>query len=183
LNHLKRCFAVLVVCLLAYQTSESFAQESTLDVGLRIQKSASFYFEDGVSVLYSDKRFFTDSLFLGFHFVSSRFGSALNSNAINQDTILFSAAWYWRKTKSIRPFGQLNTGYFRADYEEAVFDVLPNSALIISPELGIGYESKIPLKIAVSVGYNLTSGNGESGPGTLYPIFMQMTATWRVINP
>jgi hypothetical protein len=182
LKYIHRCFAVLVGCLLLQSPSESLAQESTLDVGVRIQKSASFYFENGVSVRYSDGRLFTDKLFLGISIVSSRLGSALSSNAINQDTFLLSAAWYWRQSKSVRPFGQFNTGYFRADYEEEVFDVLPNTTLIISPEIGIGYETKSPLKLALSAGYNFTAGDGISGPGTLYPFFMQMTATWRVIK-
>jgi len=150
---------------------------------LRIQKSASFYFENGIAIRYSDSRLFSDKLFLGIGFVSSRLGSALNSNAINQDTFFLSAAWYLRKDKTIRPFGQLNAGYFRADYEEDIFDVLPNTAWFLSPEIGLGYEPNIPLRIAFSVGYNPASGNGESGPGTLYPIFTQMTATWRIINP
>ena len=183
MSHLRWCFAFIIVGLLSQQTSQSFAQNSTLDVGLRIQKSASLYFENGVTVLYSDDRLLADRLFLGFSFISSRFGSALNSNAIKQDTFFLSAAWYLRKEKSIRPFIQLNVGYFRADYEEEIFDVLPNTAIILSPELGVGYELNFPLRIALSVGYNPTSGKGVSGPGTLYPVFMQMTATWRVINP
>ena len=182
MNYLHPCFALLVVALLIHQPSASFAQESTLDVGLRIQKSASFYFENGISVHYSDARLFADRLFLGVGLVSSRLGSALGSNAIKQDTFFLSAAWYLRKAKTIRPYGKLNAGYFRADYEEEVFDVLPNTALFLSPELGIGYEPKIPLRLALSVGFNPASGNGESGPGTLYPIFTQLTATWRIVT-
>lgn len=183
LKNIRWRFAFLLFGLLLCQTSKSSAQKSTLAVGLRIQKTPSFYYENGVTVLYSHDRLWADQLFWGVNVISSRFGSAFHSNAIKQDSFFFSAAWFWRKERSIRPFVQLNIGFFQADYEEAIFDVLPNEAMILSPEIGVGYEFNSPLRIVVSAGYNSTSGNGVAGPGTLYPIFMQMTATWKLINP
>ena len=183
LKHKQWFIGLGILGLMVLPASTGYAQQSTLDVGIRIQKSASFYFENGVSAVYSDQRVLPDRLFLGASFVSSRFGSALGSNAIKQDTFLLSAAWYLRQSKSIRPFGQINVGFFRADYEEEVFDVLPNTAFILTPEIGLRVKAALPLSVAVSAGYNLSSGNGESGPGTLYPVFVQLTTSWRIVNP
>lgn len=160
----------------------ALSQNSILDVGLRIQKSVSFYNENGVSVQYSDRRLKPDRLYLGFTYVTSRLGSAFGSNAVKQDNFLASASWYARSGKRIRPFGTLNTGFFRASYEEAIFDVLPNKSLIVAPELGVGVRLDIPLRIGASVGYNIITGDGLDGPGTLYPLFIQTTVSWSLLE-
>ena len=66
-------------------------------------------------------------------------------------------------------------GYFHADYESAIFDVLPNAAFLFSIDAGLSYEFKVPLTINLSAGYNLNTGTGSDGPGTLYPVFYQMS--------
>jgi hypothetical protein len=74
----------------------------------------------------------------------------------------------------------LNTGYFIANYEDPVFDVLPNNSFLISPETGISYRFNFPLKAGVSLGYNLITGDGINGPGTLYPLYVQTSITWNI---
>lgn len=158
------------------------AQESILDAGFRVQKTANLYFENGFSFQYSDKRLLPDKLYFGFTYVSSRLGSAMNSNAIKQDNFLFSGAWYFRPEHTFRPVLRLNLGYFRADYEEAIFDVLPNTSFLLSPEFGASFETKWPLKFLVTFGYNLITGDGIDGPGTLYPLFIETTVSWNILG-
>jgi hypothetical protein len=106
----------------------------------------------------------------------------MSSNAIKQDNYLISAAYQFRQQKQFQPFARLNTGYFHADYEEDIFDVLPNKAFLLSIDAGLSYEFRIPLTVSLSAGYNLNSGTGSSGPGTLYPVFYQMTIFYTVLT-
>lgn len=158
------------------------AQHSFLDVGVRVQKTVNLYWENGFSVQYSNRNVKPDNLYFGFSYVTSRLGSAFNSNAIKHDYFLFNTSWYFRKQHILRPLVRLNVGYFVADYEEAIFDVLPNTSLVISPEAGLIVDTKSPLKLMAAMGYNIITGNGEQGAGTLYPLFFQTTISWALLR-
>jgi len=158
------------------------AQNSVLDVGLRLQKTVNLYSENGIAVSYSDKGLLPDRLYFGFSYVTSRLGTAFHSNAIKQDNYLVSAGWYFRRKHIIRPFGRVNTGYFSASYGDKIFDVLPRRSLLLSSDIGICFETHKPLKISTSLGYNFITGNGLKGPGTLYPVFYQLTITWNLFK-
>ncbi len=158
------------------------AQKPVLDLGIRIQKTVNLYNENGISAQYSHPTLCFDKLYFGFSYVTSRLGTAFHSNAIKQDNYIFSSSWMFRPKHLIRPFARLNTGLFSADYEEAVFDVLPHSSLLLSPEGGVCFETQIPLKISLSLGYNLITGDGMTGPGTLYPLYLQTTISWNVFK-
>lgn len=158
----------------------SFSQKKDLEIGLRFQKSVNLYYENGITVQYSDERILNNRLFLGVSYVSSRLGSAMGSNAIKQDNFLISGTWMFRPGRALQTFLRLNTGYFIANYEDPVFDVLPNNSFLISPETGISYRFSFPLKAGVSLGYNLITGDGINGPGTLYPLYVQTSITWNI---
>ncbi|MGZ3751329.1 MAG: hypothetical protein ACXVAU_08650, partial [Mucilaginibacter sp.] len=115
-------------------------------------------------------------------YVTSRLGTALNSNAIKQDNFLLSTAYYFRKNHLIRPFTRMNAGYFAADYGDKIFNVLPRESLLLSADAGICFQTHSPLKIATSLGYNFITGNGLTGPGTLYPVFYQVTISWSIFK-
>lgn len=167
---------------LSFFTFTSRAQNPVLDVGLRFQKSVNLYYENGVTARYSDERLLSRQLYLGFSYVTSRLGSAMGSNAIKQDNFIFSGTYYFQPEKTIQPFISMNIGYFYADYEYAVFDDLPNSSILLSPEAGLSYQTSLPLKIGASLGYNLITGDGIEGPGTIYPVYFQTSITWDVLN-
>jgi hypothetical protein len=158
------------------------AQSSVLDVGIRLQQTVNLYNENGIAASYSNKRLKPDRLYFGFSYVTSRLGTALHSNAIKQDNYLVSAAWYFRRKHIIRPFGRLNTGYFFANYGDKIFNFLPRKSILLSTDIGICFESNLPLKISTSLGYNFITGNGLSGPGTLYPVFYQLTLSWNLFK-
>lgn len=153
-----------------------------LDVGIRLQKGIGLYTENGVTVQYTNPKLARQRLYVGLSYVTSRLGTALNSNAIEQDNVFASASYYFRPKWLIRPVVKANVGYFNADYGDALFDDLPHSSLLAQPELGLCYCPNFPLKINASVGYNIFSGNGTAGPGTLYPVFVQTSVTWNVLR-
>lgn len=155
-------------------TTESFAQQTHIDLGLRSQKAFGLYFENGVVAQFSSDSIAHNRLFLGIGYISSRFGSALGTNAIKQDNYQIWLSYYFRKGHKIKPFVSLGSGFFSADYESDDFDVLDHSSLLLSTSAGLEYTTPIRLKVNLALGYNLISGNGEKGPGTLYPVFGQL---------
>ncbi len=173
-------FPVLIFIILFLFSIPAVSQEKDLDVGLRFQKSVNLYYENGITVQYSNDRLLSKRLYVGLSYVSSRLGTAMGSNAINQDNFLVSGTWMFRPQENLQPFVRLNTGYFIADYEDPAFDVLPNSSILLSPETGVGYKFTFPLKAAFSLGYNVITGDGIDGPGTLYPLYVQTSITWNI---
>lgn len=155
---------------------------SVLDVGVRSQKSIGLYTENGITAQFAHTKLVNQRLYVGVSYVTSRLGTALNTNAIKQDNYFASVTYLFRPNWLVRPLVRLNAGYFRADYGSELFRDLPHTSLLASPELGLCLCPRFPLKLSASVGYNLLSGNGLTGPGTLYPVFVQTSLTWNVLH-
>jgi hypothetical protein len=173
-------YVIVLSIVSILSTSNAIAQTDIINVGIRMQKASGLYWENGFDFEYSNKNILSDNLFFGFSYISSRLGTAFNSNAIKQDNFIFSARYYIRKDKSFRPFSKFNLGYFHADYGSEIFDSLDNTSLTAALELGLSYAMISKLKLSSSFGYNFISGNGIEGPGTLYPIFLQSTISWKL---
>ncbi|MXV16011.1 hypothetical protein [Hufsiella ginkgonis] len=156
--------------------SKSYGQQHTVDAGLRFQKAVGLYYENGLTAQYNYSRRWV----FGVSYITSRLGSASRSNAIKQDNFLISGAYLFKAAAALNPFVRANTGYFRADYETEIFNRLPKSSVLLSADAGLMYRFKFPLKMNVSIGYNAITGDGESGPGTLYPLFYQLSALWNL---
>lgn len=172
----------LLVGQLLIATAQSHPIRATLDVGIRFQKSVNLYTENGFTVQYAHPKLVSQRLFIGVSYVTSRLGTALHTNAIKQDNYLATVSYYFRPGWLIQPVVKANAGYFKATYGAAIFDALPQTSLLASPELGLCYCPTFPLKIHGSVGYNLITGDGRSGPGTLYPVFVQTSITWNILK-
>ncbi len=171
-----------VLCFFILLLAHPVLAQSRLDVGIRLQKSIGLYTENGLTMQYRPSSLLSGRVGLGVSYVTSRLGTALNSNAIKQDNFLLSAAYHFAPKWSIQPMLKANVGYFNAAYDEAIFNDLPQSSLLASPEIGFSYASRFPLGISASVGYNLLTGNGINGPGTLYPVFVQTSITWNLLK-
>ena len=182
---LKRLFGLAILVLIA---ARSFAQDSAatsasiLDIGLRLQKGVGLYNENGISVAYSNKNLRPGRLYFGFTYITSRLGTAFNSNAIKQDNFLLSSAYAFRYKHRLKPFLRANVGYFMADYGNEIFDVLPHKSPMLSTDFGLSYQRNSPLKVQTSLGYNFITGDGVDGPGTLYPLYYQFTFSWDIFN-
>ena len=179
---MKKCTALLFlcICLVSGLHAQSDSGLGELKAGIRIQKAQKLYWENGVAFDYANPKILYSRIHFGASYATSRLGSALGSNAIKQDNYLVSAAYHFRPQKQLQPFARLNLGYFHADYEEAVFDVLPNSAFMTSVDAGLYYEFKIPLTLSLSAGYNLNAGTGSAGPGTLFPVYYQLSVFYTI---
>jgi hypothetical protein len=169
---------LFISCVLCVQAQSSGTNDGWLGEfkgGIRIQKAQKLYWENGLSFDFSSPKIADSRIHFGVSYVTTRLGSAIGSNAIKQDNFLISAGYHFRHQKQFQPFIRLNTGYFHADYEEDIFDGLPDQAFLFSIDAGLSYEFRIPLTFSLSAGYNLISGTGSSGPGTLFPVFYQMS--------
>ena len=179
-------FSILFISIGLFLQAQSSDTNSCwpgeLKGGIRIQKAQKLYWENGFSVDFASPKIADSRIHFGASYVTTRLGSAMGTNAIKQDNYLISGAYYFRHQKQFQPFTRLNTGYFHADYEEAVFDVLPNNAFLFSVDAGLSWEFKIPVTVSLSAGYNLNSGSGVSGPGTLYPVFYQMSIYYTILK-
>ncbi len=170
--------AMLLVLLFFFFTRHVHAQKQSLDIGVRFQKALDMYYENGLTAQYK----LTERWVLGANYISSRLGSAIGSNAIKQDNWFVSGAYMFRPQRKLQPLVRANFGFFRADYEADVFNALPNTSALASVETGLTYPITPPLKVTGSVGYNAITGDGTKGPGTLFPIFYQLSFTWNVFT-
>ena len=152
-------------------------ESQELSLGLRLQQSWNMYNENGLTLEFIPKKLLNDQLSFGATYVSSRFGSALNSNAVVQDNILLHSTYVFSPFP-LSPLIRINAGYCFADYESSLFDEIDSSMPLLSLEAGARYEFDIPLKVQASLGYNLITSDGSSGIGTVYPLFIQCTLLW-----
>lgn len=144
----------------------------TLKVGTRIQKTQEMYWENGISSQYSFEKFKPNRFFIGFDYVSSRLGSAYNSNAIKQDSYIFSGSWLFNKSKPYHFLTRLNMGYFYSDLEYEIFNEIPNTSFLLAPELGFTYDfKKVPISLNLGTGFYIITAKEGYSPGTLQPLY------------
>ena len=178
--NLKIIYLLWPLCL---ATGPALGQNASLDAGIRFQKTQNLYYENGVTHQYSKSRLLHKRQQVGFNYVSSRLGSAIGTNALKQDNIFLSGAYFFRPRRTIHPFLRANMGWFRADYESDLFRNLDNTSPLLSAELGLAVPAGSRLKTGASLGYNLITGDGSDSPGTLYPVFYQLSITYNILKP
>lgn len=167
--------------MLAVSTSKAqFLCNYKLKGGALFQKTERLYWENGIGADFTSDFLMNKKVHFQVHYVTSRLGSAIGSNAIKQDNFVVGANWHFLHKMPINIVAGLNTGYFYADYEEAEFDVLPHTSMLLQAEAGLEYSFILPVTVSLSAGYNLITGNGESGPGTLFPVYYQLKVYYNI---
>lgn len=150
-------------------------QSQILKAGLRFQKTQNMYWENGISFQYTFAKFKPNQFFIGFDYISSRFGTAYNSNAIKQDNYLLSGSWLFNKSKPYHIVTRLNIGYFYADLEEDIFKEIPHESLLLAPEIGFTYDfKKLPLSVNIGTGFYIITADDGYSPGTLQPLYYHL---------
>lgn len=148
--------------------------------GPRFQKSIGFYWMNGITLEYSSEKILKRKLSFAFSYVSSRLGSAFASEALPLFQTEFSVIKYFRQEKYFKPQLILNTGYARADFGSDIFNDIPDQAPLLSIEAGARYDFHFPLCIVAGAGFNLLTGNGTRGLGTIYPVFTQCSILYKL---
>lgn len=117
-------FIAPFLCLQAQTSGTEDGWLGELRGGIRVQKAQKLYWENGFAFDFASPKIADGHIHIGVSYVTSRLGSALGTNAIKQDNFLVSPGFHFRHKKQLQPFARLNMGYFHADYEYAIFDVL-----------------------------------------------------------
>jgi hypothetical protein len=167
---IKQLIGLLILLLLMPEIKAQFIDNYELGIGTRFQKTEQLYWENGVGADFTSDFLLKKKVHLKMSYATSRLGSAFSSNAIKQDNYLIGVDWRFRTKKCLQVFAGLNTGYFHADMEEPMFNVLPHNSLLLSAETGLVYKFKFPMSVSLSAGYNLITT-----PGSLFPVFYQMS--------
>ncbi|MHB9055293.1 MAG: hypothetical protein ACYC2P_03950 [Paludibacteraceae bacterium] len=157
-----------------------FVKNYELNAGLVSQKTQKLYWENGFGADFTSDFLLNKRVHLKGAFITSRLGSAIGSNAIKQESLTLGADWRFFHKRAFQIFTGLNTGYFMAHYEDPQFDVLPNTSVLFQFESGLVYHFVFPLSISASLGYNFINSNGSEGPGTLFPVYYQLKAYYKI---
>ena len=176
----KILFTSFFFCLFSLVILAEEPASYELGVGLRFQKTEQLYWENGVGADFTSDFLLQKKIHLKLSYATSRLGTAFLSNAIRQDNYLIGADWHFMADKPFQIFAGLNTGFFHADMESPQFDVLPNNSLLFSVEAGMSYKFKFPVTVSLSTGYNLISGDGLTVPGSLFPVFYQLSVYYHL---
>jgi len=176
----KALFTAFVFLLFLPLLKAQTAIPYELAVGLRVQKTEQLYWENGVGADFTSDFLLQKKIHLKLSYVTSRIGSAFLSNAVRQDNVIIGADWRFRSDKDFQLFAGLNTGFFHADMEIPKFDVLPHNSMLLQLEAGLFYKFKFPLATSLSVGYNVINGDGVNIPGTLFPVYYQLSVFYYI---
>lgn len=150
-------------------------------VGIKMQKSHNMYWENGLSFQYSFSNLKEGSLYFGMNIISSRLGSAWQTNALKQTSYTLSAAWFNRKDKNLQFYGSLVMGIFKANLEYEIFDDLPSSAWIVTPDFGLRYKLPVlPIYLQTGIGYNLPVQSEVKTPGTFQPLHYHFSLYYKL---
>lgn len=176
----KNSLLIIVFICIAISSKSQSSTNQGIKLGLIFQKTQSLYLENGIGADYSSDLLLNKRIHLKASYLSSRFGSALGTNAIKQNNIIVGADWRFRQNKDLQILAGINSGVLLVDYENSIFDVLPKSTMLLSIETGLVYNFKFPLSISLTAGYNLKSGNGIDIPGTLFPVFYKFGVFYKL---
>lgn len=171
---------VLLISLLAMQ---AFAQSATTkwecSVGARLQKTWELYFENGVEG-NCQIPVWGSRLSVGVAAVSTRLGTAFLSNALQQEQYWLQGQYTFRKGKRVEPYAGFGAGWFWLDVEDPMFNDIPHSAPLFALLGGAKVSINNWLLVRSGLGYQALVGNGEEGPGSVYPLFMQLNFETRL---
>lgn len=174
---------ILLIVLIILIQPFTFCQDTTntvkIELGLRTKKYVGFYWVNGVSAEFSNNKIASGSLHLGINLASSSFGSAFRSNAIPTFETEIAIIKYFRYNKQLQPITRINIGFAKAFYGEN-FSNIPSSGMLCSIETGFQYRIIKKLTASLFGGYNLITGNGINGLGTIYPIYIGITTKYNL---
>lgn len=154
-------------------------QGSLLHAGVRLQKSVGFYAMNGLSAEWNSPDVLKGKLTYGLNFVSSRLGSAFLNKGIACHELQLSAIRYFRPEHAFKPVLRINGGLAWAGFGSSQFSEIPQSSALLSLEPGLAYDFKRPVRVTLSLGYNLITGTGDQGYGMLWPVYIQCSGLYR----
>lgn len=159
--------SVLLVSTISYGQDSNCLQT---EIGIRTKKQVGFYWVNGITAEWSISKIASGSLHLGTNITSSILGTAFRSNAIPTLETELSLIKYFRYSKSLQPITRLNLGFAKAFYGSG-YNSVPSIGVLCSIETGFQYRINKKFTASLFGGFNLITGNGTSGLGTIFPLY------------
>jgi mannose-6-phosphate isomerase-like protein (cupin superfamily) len=100
----------------------------------------------------------------GAAYSTTRLEVAMGSNALVEDRAQLSAAWHFHPERVVSPYAILGAGYTRFGRGGEEFELLDNSAPIVTA--GFGFEGRLPAGVRANAGI----GYSALQSSTVYPI-------------
>ncbi len=147
-------------------------------VGIRIQKTWELYWENGITLQWQPAEIFGGRPLISADFVSSRLGSAINSNALKQEIYRLGLGLRFRNNQRFRPGFRLNPGFYHLDYEFEIFKDLDVNAFTLSGEILALIDIYKGSAIQTSIGMHVLNSNGENGKGGVFPLYAALEIMW-----
>lgn len=184
---MKKTSLILLLITFAFHCSKGIVSNDSIKTkqhflyaGIRMEKFMGFYYSNGAFLEFSSKKILNQRFNFGLSYVTSRIGTAFNSNAIPFWQLTGNVSLMLRKKKHFKICFRLNGGVAHANYGDPMFDDLPQTAPLLSLEPNLLYDFKFPLRIGTGIGYNFITGDGITGLGMIYPIYFQFNAAYRI---
>lgn len=147
--------------------------------GIRVQKAMGFYWTSGLTGEFCSEKFLNKKLSLGANFTTSVLGNGIRKNAVKTYELDLSAIKYFRPNKVVQPLARLNLGYMYAAYGKEFSNSIPNKSFLCSLEFGSAFVFAEKWKPSVGFGYNIITGNGTKGLGTVFPLYAHVS--WQYV--
>ncbi len=162
-----------LLLLLALAVTSGATQWS---VPVGIQFEHNFYNQIGLSASVAHERILNAHPRLSVSVTSSRLSALAGRNVLKQETVLFTAGWFFRPEKYIDPYAGIDVGFTRFDREDDVlFDLLPNTAGMFNIRAGIT-SSLFGGKVRPSI----DGGIALITSSTVFPLFFSIGLSYDV---
>lgn len=134
---IRRRVAFYILCLATLVVGRpANAQLQGLRIGTHLEQNSSL--QPGLELSYDNPAWLKGHPRFTLSYSTTRLATATGSNGLVKDRLLIASAWYFRPTKRIDPYLQLELGYARFNLENAeIFALLDNDAPLVSVLFGL----------------------------------------------
>lgn len=158
----QRALLLAVLLSLGATATAAAQQPPTLLIGTFLETNYST--QPGLQVSYASPALLGGKPRFSASYSTTRIATALGSNALAEDRLQAGAGWHFRTARTLSPYAGVNIGFTRFDREdEQLFELLDNSAPILSLLLGLEARLHPAIRASGSVGYSALQSS------TVYP--------------
>ncbi len=158
----------LIIGLITALASASLAGPGYFSLGLKFQNGYQLYYENGFELGYTHDMLLSRRLQVKVDYVTTRLGSALNKEALNQHYLTGALSFNFRPQKRVDPYIKLNYGQYWFETEHEMFSYMDNTSVILAPVFGVNFNMLKYGSFYMDMGYNIYTA------ATLYPLFFSV---------
>jgi hypothetical protein len=171
--HIGRGLWFAAAILLLAPAAPAGAQQPLVLAGVYVESNYSV--QPGLQVAYASPRLLGGAPRLTASASTTRFATAMGSNALVEDRLQLTGGWHFRRSARFSPYVAASGGYTRFDRDDdELFALLDNDAPLFA--LLAGAEARLggPLRLHGHLGYSPVQSS------TVYPLVMAAGLSYRV---